>query len=203
MAQIISSYYVFMHGSAELENNVPTAKKIILYVSLVRKCFCCSIFNYQDMVGYYLSAQYAHIVVNFMSKDLWNLSSKRTLGEKTHYSSHVASKNCELLNCLCSTWLPQVQILVHSREPTLWPLLAKPCDLWPMNWRQLSRGFLWTYFGLLEILTVWNQTKQGGGGGAPSPPTPPLTRTRPANYSRLALSFLSKTALFYTCCIWI
>lgn len=144
----------------ELEHNELTGEKIILCVSLVGKRFCCSIFNYQDMVWYYLLAQYVHIIVNFISKYLWNLSSKKTLktlGEKTHYSPHVASKNCESLNCLHSTWLPQMQILVHSREQTLVSLLAKPCDLWPMNWRQLSCGFLWTDFGLLGILPVWNQ----------------------------------------------
>lgn len=44
----------------------------------------------------------------------------------------------------------------------------KTCDLLPMSMWQLSGGFLLTDFGLLDIFSVWNQTKQGGN--APSLP---------------------------------
>lgn len=191
----------------QLENNELTGKKIILCVSLIGKCFCCSIFNYQDWILFigticpYCSEIYQQrFVKSFIYEDFKNLGGKK----KKHYSPRVASKNCESLNCLCSTWLPQMQILVHSREQTLLSLLAKPCDLWPMNWRQLSWISVHRFWFAWDYACVKSNQASGGGGVARrvrqfihwfGPGQPTIVVKTP--------SFLSKTVLFYTCYIWI
>lgn len=53
-----------------------------------------------------------------------------------------------------------MQILKKKNSPSLSP--QKPGDLSPVNMWPLSHGFLLIDLGSLDILHVWNQTKQMG-----------------------------------------